>query len=571
MTDSNSGSTADKRPYLGDPQTIGKLLQSIARETIQCRIASGQNILSPEDAASIEEKEATNAARALLGRDRKYAVDSTWNVPGVIDNFLKNELNLQQKGSEPLLVEGLLKFIREVHERLDLLQNPKQDPSAEGRVQDIIEKYKNLLLGLSAATPEVPSAPAPLAVAPAVIPSTQVVEPAPIPPTVAAAPPSPAPKIEPIVATAPPAPKAPRKTEAPAKAVVTEFPEPKKSGGGLKWAALFLLLAVIGATTFFIVKKPAPIPEPAPIVVEKPVAPKIIGAAPVLNSSGTIDLIEASGKTIKTITMQEDRKVGHLYDFVRINGKSSFLIATESPEEALDLWWIDESGAGRQIYRGVNDAKFSSDASKIAYTTSGHILIVEDADGTQIATARGAFDLTWVPENNAVIFLKVRDGYAVTHPDAMELCKLRLADQTVEIVVSGLYDNVMPIMQPSGKFILLVAGHETGLPSFWKIAQDGGQPVQVTNVRLDESDDAWVPTPFSTAQWSADGRWLLYDFKDGAVEQIWGIEFDDAGDLKRSTRIADGLVPRWIESDKFVYLKQVNGSFEANVQTLPAL
>lgn len=563
MTDSNSGSSADKRPYLGDPQTIGKLLQNIARETIQCRIASGQSILSPEDAKSIEEKEATNAARALLGRDRKYAVDANWNVPGVIDNFVREELNLQSKGSEPILVDGMLKFIGEIHERLNLLDNPKQDPKAETRVQDIIERYTNLLLGLEMSASPAPVAPTapiapqtPVAIPP--VPVAQVVNPAPSP--AAPATPPPARKVEPIAPV-----KAPVEAVGPTKQV-TEFPEPKRSGGGMKWAALILLLLLIGGIAFFVFKPKAP--EPV-VVVEKPAPPRIVDVAPVLNRNGTIDLIDASSKTFKTIAMQNGKKIGHLYDFSRINGSSSFLVATESPKATFDLWLMDEAGAVREVNPQVLDGKISPDGTKIAYTTTDHILTVEESDGKQVATAEGAFELTWTPDSQAVIFLKVRDGYATTHPDAMELSKLVLQDKKVETMVTGLYDNVMPIMQPEGKFILLIAGRATGLPSFWKIAKDGSQPIQLTNVRLDESDAAWIPTPFSTAQWSKDGKWLLYDFKDGAVEQIWGMEFDEAGNVKRSTRIADGLVPRWIGKDKFVCLKAVNGSFEASVQSIP--
>lgn len=557
MTDSKSGSSAENRPYLGDPQTVGKLLQTVARETIQCRIASAQGILTAEDAKSIELKEATAAARALLGRDPKYAVDATWNVPGAIDAFLKKELNLQEKGAEPILVEGLSKFIQEIHERLGLLENPKADPAAEGKIADILEKYKGLLLGLNATPAAAPAAT--VAAAPVAAP---------------AAPAAPSPKPAPPPAAAASAP--PKPSAAPA---VKENPvrtEPKQGGGGgLKWAALVVLLLAVGAAGFFMMKKPAKAPEPQVAeVAEKPAAqpapesPRVISAvAPVLNSSGTIDLIEGSGKTAKTVSLQGGRKVDHLYDYVRADGKVVILVASETGLDFYDLWVVDDSGTGRQVHSHVLDAKLSRDGTKLAYTTADRSLVVEDISGSKLASAPAVNDFTWAPDHGAVFFTRMQENAQGASLNAQELARLNLASKSIEVVVGGLYDHSMPIMPPNGKFIVLVAGKAVGLPSFWKIEK--GQTIQLTNVRIDATGARWVPTPFSTAQFSEDGRWLVYDYKDGAIEQIWGLEFDDAGRVKRSIQLTEGLVPRWVGPDKFICLKAVNGVFEARVHSVP--
>ncbi len=568
MTDSNSGPASENRPYLGDPQIVGKLLQGIARETIQCRIASKQGILSEEDARAIEEKEAAGAARALLGRDKKYDVDSNWNVPGVIDGFIKTELNLQEKGAEPILTAGLMKFVGEVHKRLDLLNNPSQNPKAENEIQDIIEQYRNVFLGLSfAATPI--TAPVP-DVAPVVAAPKPLAPPIPVPVIQPQVTPGP---VAPIVPQPQPAPAKPQPVPVPIAASIQAAPEKERSGGGLKWAALLILLLLVGGIVFFVMNKPKPAVPPVEVVKTEPtpkapVAPKVTDAAPVLNANGTVDLVDESGKAVKTITMKNGKKIVHIYDSVRVGGKSLFLVATDDSDDTYDVWLIDESGDGRTVAGKAQDAKISPDGTLIAYTTLEHILVVEEAGGKRITTAEGAHDFTWAPDNKSIVFLRAGEGHSLTHPSALVLARLQLADLKIITLTGGFYDDVRPMIQPDGT-IFLVAGGATGLPSFWKVEAAGSEPQQITNVRLEESTASWVPTPFSTAQWSTDGRWLIYDYKEGSTEQIWGLEFDKDGNLKRSLKIAEGLLPRWITGGKFVCLKNVQGSLQASVHTIP--
>jgi hypothetical protein len=562
MTDNPSNPSSDtsieSRPYLGDPQVVDKILRHVAREGVNCRAAIRKNILTAQDANLIDEKETTNAAAILLGRNRRYAIDSNWNIPGVIDAFIAKELEIEAKGPESIVAAGLCKFLAEIDDRLKRV-NRTEDPDWEKHVDDIFEKYRNVLLGLSVAPavdlpPEAPQLP--VAAAAPLVDSL-----------------IPVPVAKPSIPAVPP-PK-PVPASMPAQAETTAAAPGSSRGRKLALAALLLLLLLGG--TFFFLRKPAP-PAPPPQAQTPPPPPKPVPAATAVVMDGKIHLLKENGETQKEIALANTAEsIVRLFDAYLEAGNEQFLVSkswkqpdSEDGPVSNDLWLLDHAGNERFINPSVLHARMSVDGSKIAYSTSEAILQVEDKAGAELAEVEGVYEPVWRKENE-VVFLMVPEGHKVWPPDALSIATLDVSTKAVTVVTDGRFDDVVLEAHPSQKWLLLTAGAETGLPSFWKVPATGGEPFQITNVRMNESDEQWIPTPFQTAIWSKDGKWFLYDFKDGMIEQTWGLEFDDNGNFKRAARLADGLYPRWADDQNFMCMKRKGDGFELVVEKLPEL
>ena len=268
----------------------------------------------------------------------------------------------------------------------------------------------------------------------------------------------------------------------------------------------------------------------------------------------------------------------HLFDWKEAPGATRFLVSkgrdarfrpdSDAPS-GFDLWLRDDIGAERQIHASVYCARFSPDGQTLAYTTSDCELHIEEHEGTQLHTVRGGCNPHWKSDGRTVLFEKVT-GRNVHLPETLQLAKLDVATGKVDLLTDGRFDDVRPEFHPSGKWVLFVSGGRSGFASFWKISPDGGEPEQVTNLGLKQVDESFVPTPYQKTLWSADGRWFVYDFKNGEVRQVWGLEFDVGGKLLRAVKLADGLAPQWLEEGKtFVYLKSESGSEQPAIGRLP--
>ncbi len=249
---------------------------------------------------------------------------------------------------------------------------------------------------------------------------------------------------------------------------------------------------------------------------------------------------------------------------------SKFLERSDAPS-GMDLWLQDEDGKERLLAESVTRAKFSPDGSKIAYTTSDCVLHVDNVQGgDSLAKVQGVYGANWRPDGSAVVFSKVGEGQDPHQPGTRQLTALDLASGQVKALTDGHFDDGRPEFSPSSDWVLFVSGGRSGLASFWKVPANGGEPVQVTNMGLDQVDERFVPTPYDKTIWSGDKRWFLYDFKAGERQETWGLEFNSDGTMKQARKLADGLNPRWKEDGHtFVCEKQVDGSMETIVSNLP--
>ena len=237
----------------------------------------------------------------------------------------------------------------------------------------------------------------------------------------------------------------------------------------------------------------------------------------------------------------------------------------------MSLWLQDESGKEHLVNASVNQAKFSPDGSKIAYATSDGNLHIEDLQGGKLAEVQGAYSPNWKPDGSAVVFSKVPEGQDVHQlGGGAHLAALDLATSKVNLLTDGRFNDSLPEFNPSSDWIIFVSGARTGLASFWKVPVTGGEPVQLTNVGLEEVNEKFVPVPYDKTMWSKDKRWFVYDYKDGVDEETWGLEFDEAGTIKQATKLANGINPRWqADGRTFVCEKHVNGIAQAVLGNLP--
>lgn len=272
-------------------------------------------------------------------------------------------------------------------------------------------------------------------------------------------------------------------------------------------------------------------------------------------------------------------KLVHLHDWKQTAGVNRFLLSkkldkrhvpnSDAPS-GFDLWLQNGSGAERQVHASVFRAKFSPDAKRVAYTTTDCELFLEDLHGKKLKQISRAYNPSWKRDGSAILFEKVPDGRKVHYPETLHLARFDLKSGKEELLTDGQFDDVRPEFHPSGKWILFVSGGRTGLASFWQIDAAGGKPVQLTNLGRRHVDENFVPTPYRQTIWSADGRWFLYDFKSGDVQQVWGLEFGLNGKLVRTIKLANGLNPQWDDDGKiFVYLKQTDSGQQPVVEKLP--
>ncbi|MCX8092343.1 MAG: hypothetical protein N3I86_15645 [Verrucomicrobiae bacterium] len=269
----------------------------------------------------------------------------------------------------------------------------------------------------------------------------------------------------------------------------------------------------------------------------------------------------------------------HMFDAEPGNAPRRFLLSA-GPDEHFRadsdapaghaLWLAEAQGPVRLIHPSAWRARFAPDGQRVAYTTSAGQLRVEDLQGRRYREVPGAYNPAWRADGRQIVFEKVPSGRPVHLPETLHLAVLDVDSGGVALLTDGDFDDVRPEFHPSGKWILFVCGGRTGLASFWKIPAAGGRPQQLTNRGLDRVDDRFVPTPYRRTLWSADGRWFLYDFKNGETRQIWGLEFDGEGLLLRAVKLADGLDPQWIEDGKtFAYLRHTGEGDEPAEGRLP--
>ncbi len=517
----------------------------------------------------------------FLGRDKAFAPDSKWNSPGVIDGFLVSTLELQEKRPEPAVKAALAHYLANIHYRVAQLSG-----SADWQTQigDLLIAYRDLFLGL---TPQ-PVAPAEPQGEATPVESVQKPEEATSAPLPSWIPPEDvaAPKAVENISTPSKAKQERKSAPVVAASQAPAVEASPRSTRRYALAALLICLVGITAAVFYFAsikpsaKREASAPNPETVAEAQP-KPQPKKQAPLYGlDDGALHVIEGGELKEENIVLKTvpGERIRYVFDSNRASGSTRLLVSSRTDDsfrpavgfpKARNLWLLDNQGNERQVHPSVFRARISPDGKRIVYTTSDCLLIAETIEGEPLATVTGAHEPFWRNDSKSIVFERVPEGMGIYPPEALQLARLDCEANTFEVLTYGRYDDEMPSYHPSGEWILFVSGRATGLPSFWKVPAGGGEPVQLTNVRLNELSDQIVPVPHDKMLWSPDGRWFLYDVKFGSIEQTWGIEFNDVGEVVRVLKLSDGLHPQWVDKQTFVSLKSAGQSVEPVLERLP--
>lgn len=264
--------------------------------------------------------------------------------------------------------------------------------------------------------------------------------------------------------------------------------------------------------------------------------------------------------------------IQYVFDSNKASGTNRFLVGTKWDENyremsdspsGREMWITDEFGNERLVHESVFRARFSPDGSKVAFTTSDCVLHVETLKGDQLASVEKAFDPYWRQDGKEILFVKVPAEVELWPAEVMNLATLDYNTGETKLLTEGAYDDCLPSFSSSGKWVLFVSGARSGWASFYILPASGGDPVQLTN------RDSGIPVPYDRMHWSADGRWFIYDAKDGDTEETWALEITENGQLKGAKKLADALDPQIADDGSIVSLRKTGDVTEPIVSRLP--
>jgi len=254
----------------------------------------------------------------------------------------------------------------------------------------------------------------------------------------------------------------------------------------------------------------------------------------------------------------------------------------------VNVWVVPDGDAKRAISLPTGNVGFyASSGNNVSWTPDGRIVFVSNEGGSgdvwimnpdgsnrRQLTTNGAinFSPTISADGRYIVFVSAREG-------TRDVWRMNIDGSNPIRLTTGLADS-FPSISPDGKWVFYVA-LEGAKPTVWKVSIDGGSPVQVVNsvstmpvVSPDgrllaylypESPDPFAPsnriavmpldgsspvrtfsfvasgTVIVVAQWSADGKSILYSVNRNNVSNIWSQPLD-GGEAKPVTDFKDRLM-----------------------------
>jgi hypothetical protein len=329
--------------------------------------------------------------------------------------------------------------------------------------------------------------------------------------------------------------------------------------------SVFASLLVLSATGW-VAEVPATVPRQV-LTLED-------GAVVARDSSGSVR------RLLETSPLLRKHKVHSLLDWKDLQSRRAtrLLLTVGEPSQPGDmhtpagreLWQVDSDGAERLVAADVFQARLSPGGEALLYVTTSRAITVQKSDGRVLLQIPRGYGPTWSSDGHSIVLSLADETSALNMPEGMRISTVDLVTGRTRDLTDGFFDDTRPHFDPSGRWILFVSGARSGLASFWRVWGGGGDPIQLTNVGATDVDERYVPTPYKRTLWSMDGRWFLYDFKLGAREEVWGLEFSPSGDFVRALKIADGLDPQWLDSGASVVVQTtIDGLRQPVVTELP--
>ena len=254
----------------------------------------------------------------------------------------------------------------------------------------------------------------------------------------------------------------------------------------------------------------------------------------------------------------------------------------------VNVWVAPEGDAGRAVQLPTGNVGFYSSAgTNLSWTPNGRVVFVSneggaadiwvmDPDGKnrKQLTANGRSNMSPAvsADGRYIVFMSSQNG-------VRNLWRMNSDGSNPTRLTNGLADS-LPAISPDSKWVVYAA-FDGAKPTLWKVFIDGGSPVQLTNnvgtsptispdgqfvaYLYPDSPDPFAPpnriavmsladgtttktfafqgsgTVAATAQWSADGKSILYGVINSNVTNIWSQPLD-GGPAKQITDFKDSLM-----------------------------
>lgn len=241
---------------------------------------------------------------------------------------------------------------------------------------------------------------------------------------------------------------------------------------------------------------------------------------------------------------------------------SSLLLAACGGAEAESLADAESQAVASQSL--VEPTGESADRRIIVYqTTSLQLMRVDNQGRSQLVAQRtGAPEVS--PNGNRVAYAKLPDGYR--EGDAVHSAELYVlnANSGKSTQVTQGFDDSEPIWTPDGRIVLFQSTRRTGVPSLWRVKENGKDLKQLTNVGDSRLSAATIPNPAQggTVEWDADRRIIVYtttSLRQGEDGEVRIITFDGNYDVASAYSLGKGFEASWTERGTVVYSRNEGG------------
>ncbi|MEK6282992.1 MAG: protein kinase [Acidobacteriota bacterium] len=276
----------------------------------------------------------------------------------------------------------------------------------------------------------------------------------------------------------------------------------------------------------------------------------------------------------------------NIYRSIGISGDGRKLVTIQS-SGVLHIWIAPEGDAGRATQLPTGNLGFFGSGSNLCWTPDGGIVFVSNESGNLDlllidSAGQNRKQLTSNAGQNTNPTVS-RDGrfvvFASTRSGQRGIWRIDIDGNNPRRLSNGLAD-ALPAISPDGKWVVY-SSLAPGKPNLWKVSIEGGNAVQITdNVAVAPSispDGKYIsyifptsPDPFAppnriavipfeggeplkifefpvggtvspSAQWSPDGRAIMYTVNSNNVTNLWSQPLD-GGPPKQITEFKDSLM-----------------------------
>jgi serine/threonine protein kinase len=253
----------------------------------------------------------------------------------------------------------------------------------------------------------------------------------------------------------------------------------------------------------------------------------------------------------------------------------------------VNVWVATEGEAARAVQLPTGNVGFYSSAGNLSWTPNGRVVFVSneggaadiwvmDPDGKnrKQLTANGRSNMSPAvsADGRYIVFMSSQNG-------VRNLWRMNFDGSNPARLTNGLADS-LPAISPDSKWVVYAA-FDGAKPTLWKVSIEGGSPMKLTNnvgtsptispdgqfvaYLYPDSPDPFAPpnriavmsladgtitrtfafqgsgTVAATAQWSVDGKSILYGVINSNVTNIWSQPVD-GGPPKQITDFKDSLI-----------------------------